>query len=63
MTEKKFNSQKKFSEKIFRGSKNFFWGEGVRTKVLVYVSNLRLLGSRMLPKFRVKKMLGHKGLK
>ena len=37
-------------------------GEGVRAKVLVYVSNLRLLGSRMLPKLRGKKMLAHKGL-
>ena len=28
MTGKKFNSPKKFGEKIFRGSKIFFWEEG-----------------------------------
>ena len=37
-------------------------GEGVEGKVLVYMSNLRLLGSRKPPKLRGKKMLGHKGL-
>ena len=33
-------------------------GEGVRAKVLVYVSNSRLLGSRMLSKLRGKKNFG-----
>ena len=53
-----------------RGKKNvgswvIKWGvelvsvwEGVEAKILVYELNLRLLGSRMLPKLRGKKYVG-----